>query len=253
MGTVSAGHYARKQIMGANWLIAWSHRARFTIARQLVRPFAGASLLDYGCGDGTFLAAVMDLFPNSVGADPDASQIEDCRQRFAPAPGVSFVPISDLRGGATFDRRFQVVTCMEVLEHCTDSARAEALSHLAALAAPGGVIIVSVPIEIGPTLVGKQFGRALAGRSHRDYVERERYTPRELLTMVFAGRRTSIQRPVYHDPSRANSWHGHKGFNWRQFRDELRQRFDIERTQFSPLSALQGWLSSQVWFVCRPR
>jgi len=252
MGTVSPGHYARKQIMSANRLIAWSHRARFTIARELVRPFAGASLLDYGCGDGTFLAKVMDLFPNSVGADADASQVADCRQRFAHAPGVSFVPISDLRGGGTFDRRFQVIICMEVLEHCTDPVRAEVLSHLAGLAAPGGVIIVSVPIEIGPALVGKQFGRALAGCSHRDYVERERYSPLELLTMVFAGRRTSIRRPVYHDRSKTNSWHGHKGFNWRQFRDELSQRFDIERTQFSPLPGLHGWLSSQVWFVCRP-
>ena len=62
---VQAGHYAQKQIFSRSSLIAWSHRSRFLLARQIVQPYAGARLLDYGCGDGTFLAQVADLFPTA--------------------------------------------------------------------------------------------------------------------------------------------------------------------------------------------
>src|SRR4051812_47145522 len=78
-----AGHFARKQLFCKSRVIAWSHRRRFATARRLVEPLAGGRLLDYGCGDGTFLGAVSDLFPDAVGADIDPSAIDDCRRRYA--------------------------------------------------------------------------------------------------------------------------------------------------------------------------
>src|SRR5258707_6039500 len=80
---IQAGHYAQKQIFSRSTLIAWSHRSRFRLAREIVRSYAGRRLLDYGCGDGTFLAQVVDLFPRAVGADIDPRQNDDCRKRFA--------------------------------------------------------------------------------------------------------------------------------------------------------------------------
>ncbi|HST58355.1 MAG TPA: hypothetical protein VLK84_06705, partial [Longimicrobium sp.] len=56
------GEYARKQLFGRG-LIGWSHARRFGTALRIVQPYAGAPLLDYGCGDGTFLALVRDRFP----------------------------------------------------------------------------------------------------------------------------------------------------------------------------------------------
>ena len=56
---ISGGHYARKQIFSRAWLVAWSHRRRFTMAVELAKKFAGKSVLDFGCGDGTFLALTM--------------------------------------------------------------------------------------------------------------------------------------------------------------------------------------------------
>ena len=46
---------------------------------------------------------------------------------------------------------------------------------------PGGRIVISVPIEIGPALAGKQLFRAIAAwRGHGDYGHRETYTLREM-------------------------------------------------------------------------
>ena len=50
------GHYANKQIFCKDRLIAWSHRRRFETGLTLAARFAGRRMLDYGCGDGTFLA-----------------------------------------------------------------------------------------------------------------------------------------------------------------------------------------------------
>src|SRR4051812_9128258 len=56
------GHYARKQLFSRNAIVAWSHRRRFALARELASAGAGGALLDYGCGDGTFIALAHELF-----------------------------------------------------------------------------------------------------------------------------------------------------------------------------------------------
>ena len=53
---VSGGHYAQKQILSRDRLVAWSHARRFDTALTLARNFSGKRILDYGSGDGTFLA-----------------------------------------------------------------------------------------------------------------------------------------------------------------------------------------------------
>ena len=54
------GKYEQKQIYCKSKIISWSHNSRFEFARRLVGPFSGLKLLDYGCGDGTFLKQVFD-------------------------------------------------------------------------------------------------------------------------------------------------------------------------------------------------
>jgi len=224
------------------------------MGRELVERFAGQRLLDYGCGDGTFLALVQDLFPSAVGADVALDQVEDCKRRFESLPGMAFLSTEDL-GNAAQRNHYDVVVCMEVLEHCPDDIQSAVLDQILAVTAPGGSLIVSVPIEIGPPLVAKQCARALvAFGGLSEYAHRERYRAGELLTMVFAGRNASIPREEHVgkiDELRTTRYTGHKGFNWRRLEQSLEHRFTVERRLFSPLQTLGPWLNSQVWFVCR--
>lgn len=249
------GAYARRQLFGGFGVLRWSHGSRFRVARELAAPYAGRRLLDYGCGDGTFLAMVRDLFPSAVGAEVDAALAADAAERFAGEAGVSFVHVDALAaepGGS-----FGAAVCMEVLEHCTDDAADRVLADLHRLVARDGVVIVSVPVETGPALAFKQAYRALAGRRGLEgYVDRERYRPGEMARMLFAGADSSIERPVYRGrfgDGRENVYHGHKGFNWRALRRRLGARFVVRRTRFSPAPALGPLLNSQAWFVCTPR
>lgn len=249
------GDYARKQLFGACSVLRWSHGSRFRTAEALVRPLAGRALLDYGAGDGTFLALVRDAFPRAVGAEIDPGLAAACAARFADVPGLSFVHTSAL--AAMEPGSFGVAVCMEVLEHCTDEQVDAALANLRRLLAADGTLVVSVPVETGAPLVAKQLVRALAARRGMPgYADRETYRPGELLRMLFAGPRTAIPRPVYTGefaPGVPNRWHGHKGFNWRALRERVARDFHVRETRFSPLGGLGGQLASQAWLVCGPR
>jgi SAM-dependent methyltransferase len=219
----------------------------------LAAPARGGRLLDYGCGDGTFIALTHGTFSRAVGADVDAAQIADCRQRLGSLAQVEFVLTTALLS-PDHTRAYDLVTCMETLEHCLDAERERVIGELARLCASGGRIVISVPIEIGPALAGKQLFRALAAwRGHGDYHHRETYTLRELAAAVLGRRR--LARPVYRadTPLGPVEYCGHKGFDWRLLERDLRRTLRVERRLFTPMPLLKGVLNSQVWFVCRPR
>jgi SAM-dependent methyltransferase len=250
---VASGDYARKQIYCPDRVVAWSHGSRFARAGVLAAEKRGGRLLDFGCGDGTFLALTHGTFRSAVGADVDLDQLEECRRRLGTLEGVRFVATSAL-DGSEHDAAYDVVTCMEVLEHCPDEERRRVLDLLVRLCGADGRIIISVPIEIGPALAGKQLFRALAAaRGLGDYRHRETYSPVELARAVLG--RPALARAQYVVASAGGErrYCGHKGFDWRHLQAELRERLTIDRRLFTPLGALGPLLNSQVWFVCSKR
>lgn len=247
---IEPGHYAQKQLLSPSALVRWSHGSRFRLARELVAPFAGRRLLDYGCGDGTFLALAQDLFPGAVGVDAAADQVADCSVRFAGVAGITFLSTDGLNDSRHRDR-YEIVVCMEVLEHCPDDIQVTVLDQIVRVAAPQATIVISVPIETGPPLLAKQSARALVALGGlSEYATRERYRPAELARMVFAGTDTAISRDEYSGDG-GSRFTGHKGFNWRRLQCTIERYFVVDRRLFSPLPWLGAWLNSQVWFVCR--
>jgi len=243
------GDYARKQIYCPSRVVAWSHGSRFDLARTLVAPRAGGRLLDYGCGDGTFIAMVHADFAATLGADVDRGQLRECAARLGGLPGVRFAMTRDLARSES-PGTWDVVTCMEVLEHCLEPERRRVLDELAHLVAPGGIVVISVPIEIGPSVAGKQFFRALAAlRGHGDYRHRERYSPREMIRSI-AGAAVPRERIEGEGPEGRYAYYGHKGFDYRDLERELAERMTITRRLFTPLPLFGALLNSQAWYVC---
>jgi SAM-dependent methyltransferase len=246
---VAEGHYYSTQIASKNKVIAWSHQSRFDKALDLVGHGA-QRLLDYGCGDGTFLAIAADRFVEGHGVDVDADQIDGCRDRLGSIPNVKFFTNEQLKG-AEHSGSYDVVTCMETLEHCTESIVEDVLADIARLCARDGRVIISVPIEIGPSFLVKQSVRAIARRQGASsYQMQEKYPVGQAAKMLFARRGTAIDRPLYGEPPLIG--HSHYGFNWRYLRARVQKHLMVERTLFTPLGFLGGWVSSQAYFVCRP-
>ena len=247
---ISTGHYARKQLFSNDKLVAWSHSRRFNTGIALAREFRGKRVLDFGSGDGTFLALTMmsDAAPAAAtGAEITREVVEDCRRRYRGEPRLTFLQVGELD---TRDQAaaYDAVFCMEVLEHVVNWE--PELARMARLLAPGGKLIVSVPVETGMPVLVKQTVRRIAGwRGVGHYPGTSAYSWPELLSSVFAGDGQHLVRPVFDTGSGPS--HDHKGFNWMVLRERLRRQFVLERVVASPFSWLGPRLATQVWFVCR--
>jgi SAM-dependent methyltransferase len=161
----------------------------------------------------------------------------------------------DQVSGSEHAAQYDLIVCMEVMEHCLPDILERVLNDLRRLVKPHGTVIVSVPVEIGPTLLGKQLlRRAAALRNLGDYKYFEKYSLREFIKMLFAGKNSAIERAIYFDDSRLRTGpsHGHKGFNWRALKLVLEKKFSVERMEFSPVGWSRGYFSSQAWFICKP-
>ncbi len=103
-------------------------------------PLAGKSALDVGCGAGLLAEPLARLGARVTGIDA-APEVIGAARDHAAAQGLAIEyragDVQDLNG------QFDLVTCMEVIEHVADPA-----SFIAALVrrlAPGGLLILSTP------------------------------------------------------------------------------------------------------------
>jgi SAM-dependent methyltransferase len=250
---ITDGHFASKQLASKSRLISWSHQGRFDAGVYLAREFAGKRVLDYGSGDGSFLAMLIngDAAPaRAVGAELQANVVEDCRSRLGSA-SLRFVLLDELNA-AEHQSSYDAVICMEVLEHVLDPD--SLLQKFACLLSPSGQLLLSVPVETGLPLLVKQSVRRVAGwRGIGDYPGTTGYSFGELARSVFAkGTRQHIRRPIHTNPD-GSTFHDHKGFNWMVLQKQLQRGFEVERIVGSPLRWLTPHLASQVWFVARKK
>jgi len=124
----------------------WNEMIRFSPAPRLRRTriigwlkrYSFASLLDVGCGNGEFLLQLHRSLPDVrlAGTDISGAVIEANRQAL---PNLEFSTL-DL-DFETLPRRYDMVTCMEVIEHCGNHA--DAVRHLAEMT--GRCLFLTVP------------------------------------------------------------------------------------------------------------
>jgi SAM-dependent methyltransferase len=105
---------------------------RVRAAIEKVRTSGNYSILDVGCAQGAHLT----VYPGSVqkaGIEPSASARPRLQER-----GIRWLgeDISEVPAGATFD----VVSCLDVLEHVEDPA--ELLTQMHRVLSPGGLMVI---------------------------------------------------------------------------------------------------------------
>jgi 2-polyprenyl-3-methyl-5-hydroxy-6-metoxy-1,4-benzoquinol methylase len=219
-------------------LFRFSHVRRFDHAADLLSVTDGSRLLDFGSGDGYLLELLAErgIVAEVTAYEPIGFLQDQIRERIS---GIAFpVPIRildetrDLPAGA-FDR----IACLEVLEHLQPAPRDEVIEELRRLLAADGRLVVSVPVEVGPTAFVKYAGAVLLTRKDR------RYRPVEVL-------RATLGLPVERDPTMR--FLPHKGFDFRDLRRELRKGFRIRREVFSPMPMMRGALNAQVLWLLEP-
>lgn len=201
-------------------LVAFVHRARLRgILGELKRidlPPTG-SLADFGCSNGFILDQIRTIvLPQKgwtlKGFDFNEALLELARER--AIPDASFEPIDLNLAESEPQGQFTVCVSFETLEHTGDFRHA--ISTIVSSCAPGGWVLVSVPVEkrvpglvkllARPVVRRKPYGAFFDRNSKASYV-----------AAVATGR--DIER--FRLPA-SRSWGPHLGFDCDRFEDYLR-------------------------------
>lgn len=140
METMSTGAYDR------GWQSKWDDMKKYgpfsrhlrRIIKHIIRPLEFESVLDVGCGQGSFLEELQMEFPgiNPRGIDLSQSAVKLACER---VPSARFV-VMDISEEA-LDEKSDLVVCSEVLEHIRDDITA--LQNLRQMT--GKYLLVSAP------------------------------------------------------------------------------------------------------------
>jgi SAM-dependent methyltransferase len=110
---------------------------------DLIKKHIGshATMLDYGCGTGHFLANAIHYGFKTDGAEFNPEYLQLLRKHFT---GSEFYSIQDILADG-FTARYDVIRLSNVLEHL--SSPLEIIHKLKNLLNPGGLLLVEGPIE----------------------------------------------------------------------------------------------------------
>jgi 2-polyprenyl-6-hydroxyphenyl methylase/3-demethylubiquinone-9 3-methyltransferase len=114
-----------------------------------LRPLAGKTALDVGCGAGLVCEPLARLGADVTGVDAAPENIAAAKAHAATSGLAICYGASELE---CIEGTFNLVTALEVIEHVTDPATfiAELAEHLA----PGGLMILSTPNRTPQSRIG---------------------------------------------------------------------------------------------------
>jgi 2-polyprenyl-6-hydroxyphenyl methylase/3-demethylubiquinone-9 3-methyltransferase len=140
------------------------------IERQI--PLAGRTVLDVGCGGGILAEAMSGKGAQVLGIDLAGKPLQVARLHALESGArleyraISAEALADEQPG-----RFDLVTCMEMLEHVPDPA--STISACARLARPGGTVLFSTinrnPRSFLMAIVGAEYVLGLLPRGTHEY------------------------------------------------------------------------------------
>jgi hypothetical protein len=217
--------YERNTVDASNVVARFAHRRRVAYSARLALQLVGTGpMLDYGCGTGSLVEFVNQARPQlAVGYEPFMA---------TNRPGV-YRDFGEIAARAPYS----LITLCEVVEHLDDRELDELSERAERVLRQDGKMLISVPIEIGPALLAKEFNRAfLKGKASE-------YALGEFLRAAVAGipgRRTGDIKG------------SHKGFDFRRAMAGLRQRgWHVGIVSYGPLPLPTWYGNSQAYMIAR--
>lgn len=223
--------YQKQTLKTPNPLARYAQMYRYQKSIEIADKYlkSGYTMLDFGCGQGTFLNMISER-RNDVklmGLDPYSA---------TDSKGGRFQAMTDLQ--TLKKSSVDLVVAFEVLEHLTDTELEEFTGIVQTILRKNGMLFISVPIIIGPSVLLKEINRMILFRRKTDY------DFGELLRCAFLG------KPATRTDNVKES---HKGFDFRSLQQKLEKKFFFETLCFSPFPRLPWYLNSQIFWKALPR
>ena len=142
--------YDQETINSKNMFARYSHRTRFKIGLEFIESrLVLGKVLDFGCGTGAFISQVNAIKKGAIiGYEPFYEE------RFE-----SDLPIYSEYEDLFKHAPYQTITIFQVMEHLQWEEIEKTMNRFDELLDPDGVIIIEVPIEIGPIILIKELNR----------------------------------------------------------------------------------------------
>lgn len=214
--------YDEQTIAHPNPIARFAHKKRYENSLALVgkQIHPGATVLDFGAGQGEFLYKLKCLHPgvHAIAYEPFQTSKYD----------IEYVTSIDSIESDTVD----VLCAFEVIEHLTDNSFTEFIRQAQRICKPDGRLIISVPIMLGLALPVKEAVRSMLFRRPSDYN----------LIDIFRG---TFGFPVTRT---SNVLYSHKGFDFRNIFKSLSVKFKCTQVTLSPFASLPWWCNSQAFY-----
>lgn len=135
------GDYARLYATAAAdvWVSTGLRADQTRVLQAILDARGGAQVLDVGCYDGALLDALPPGYER-YGIEPSAAAAQRARGRGVNVLGASLDALAAGSAALPGDG-FDLITAVDVIEHVADPA--DTLARMAALLAPGGLLLVS--------------------------------------------------------------------------------------------------------------
>jgi SAM-dependent methyltransferase len=202
--------------------------------KNLIGIHKSGNILDYGCATGVFLATLDALKTENVckliGYEP--------YQRGHFRNNITI--LADFNDVYQY-KPFEIITTFEVIEHISFDQLNEFITRCDEILAPDGIILISVPVEIGLSLILKEF-------HHRSNKERcyLPHLPLAFLKAVF-GKAYKRCEP-YKDG--VTYYDSHRGFDFREMMKHLNKLgWKTQVLSYTPFPFLKSWLFNSEVFI----
>ena len=186
--------------------------------------------MDYGCGDGYLLNNLVAKNINAIGYEPFSKNIFGDNK----IPGNIYKTLEEIPN----ENKYDLITIFEVIEHLTDQELFDFLEFSKKNLNTNGLILVSVPIMIGPAIILKELRRMSLHKRKSDHNLFEL-----IIASIFAlaPRRTKKIKK------------SHKGYDFRKTFKFIRQKYgEIQNIKYLPLPIGTWYGNSQVFFSIKP-
>ncbi len=185
---IPVGYYHHAMVNGRPSQRFW-HRKKFeAVAAEL--PATGPfSVLDIGCGPGSFLSVLCEVTPDvtAVGVDISGPQVAFARELAAQSPAMknaSFVSLGNPNDPLPFENEsFDFVTSIEIIEHIHPYWALSLLREARRVLRPTGRLILTTPNyhSIWP-LIEHVLEKVSTVKYHEQHISR--FTPNSLAKFI---------------------------------------------------------------------
>ena len=231
-----------EQNQNFNFVTRLLHSYRYSwilsIFRKLYKEvdFRTITVVDVGCGPCKLFKVLSEngLPINYIGIEPNEDFVEASIKRYNSMNNFQII-----KGRAediipNIDQKIDIFTGLESFEHIPEYLVPIILRAISAKRPK--IFACSVPVEVGPVIWIKNIGSKLMGYS--------RYKEYKWSETFWAG--------LYQLDKVAPHGTGHKGFDWRWLKHNIRQSMEITSVSKSPFSFIPAAFAPSICFTSVP-